>query len=40
MKDKTEKFLIDEKSFKLMGSYAVKYFFGVKLYVFNLEEIV
>jgi len=39
-KDKTERIVVDGLSFKVMGSFVVKYFFGVKLYVFNLEELV
>ena len=38
--DKTERVLVDGLSFKVMGSFIVKYFFGVKLYVFDLEEMV
>ena len=38
--DKTERVLVDGLSFKVMGSFVVKYFFGVKLYVFDLEEMV
>lgn len=40
IKDKTERIMIDDANFKVVGSYIVKYFFGVKLYVFNLEQIV
>lgn len=40
IKDKTERIMIDNANFKVVGSYIVKYFFGVKLYVFNLEQVV
>lgn len=39
-KDKTEKIMIDDSSFKVVGGHVVRYFFGVKLYVFNLEQVV
>lgn len=38
--DKTDRILIDEIAFKVMGGYSVKYFFGIKLYVFELEQMI
>jgi hypothetical protein len=34
---KTEKIVVDGKNFQLMTEESVKYFFGVKLYVFHLQ---
>ena len=34
---KTEKIVIDGKSFNVQTDEAVKYFFGVRLYVFHLK---
>jgi len=34
---KTEKITIDGKDFQLMTEESVKYFFGIKLYVFHLQ---
>ena len=34
---KTEKIVIDGKPFQLMTEESVKYFFGIKLYVFHLQ---
>ena len=34
---KTEKVVIDGKNFQLMTEESVKYFFGIKLYVFHLQ---
>jgi len=34
---KTEKVVIDGKDFQLMTEESVKYFFGIKLYVFHLQ---
>ncbi len=34
---KTEKIVVDGKDFQLMTEESVKYFFGVKLYVFHLK---
>tara|TARA_Y100000310_G_C20006580_1_gene500984 strand:- start:61 stop:501 length:441 start_codon:yes stop_codon:yes gene_type:complete len=36
---KTEKIELDSKSFNLISRDAVKYYFGLKLYVFFLEEV-
>ena len=36
-KGKTEKITIDGKDFQLMTEESVKYFFGVKLYVYHLQ---
>ena len=34
---KTEKIVIDGKDFQIMTEESVKYFFGIKLYVFHLQ---